>query len=57
MGVWASAGTRAIYLAVDLDVFNPGEAPGTGWPKPGGLTGQQLIDSEVCTKSELLGMG
>jgi len=41
---WAGAGTQAIYLTVDLDVLNPGEAPGTGWPEPGGLTGQQFID-------------
>jgi formiminoglutamase/agmatinase len=41
---WAEAGTQAIYLTVDLDVLNPGEAPGTGWPEPGGLTGQQVID-------------
>jgi formiminoglutamase/agmatinase len=41
---WASAGTQAIYLTVDMDVLTPGEAPGTGWPEPGGLTGQQLID-------------
>jgi arginase family enzyme len=41
---WASAGTEAIYLTVDLDVVAPGEAPGTGWPEPGGLTGQQLLD-------------
>ncbi len=41
---WASAGTQAIYLTVDLDVLNPGEAPGTGWPEPGGLTGQVLLD-------------
>ena len=41
---WAGAGTQAIYLTVDLDVLNPGEGPGTGWPEPGGLTGQQLLD-------------
>jgi agmatinase len=41
---WAGAGADAIYLTVDLDVLNPGEAPGTGWPEPGGLNGQQLID-------------
>lgn len=41
---WASEGTDAIYLTVDLDVLNPGEAPGTGWPEPGGLTAQQLFD-------------
>jgi agmatinase len=41
---WAGAGTQAIYLTVDLDVVVSGEAPGTGWPEPGGLTGQQLLD-------------
>jgi formiminoglutamase/agmatinase len=41
---WAGAGTQAIYLTVDLDVIAPGEAPGTGWPEPGGLTGQQVLD-------------
>ena len=41
---WSGTGTQATYLTVDLDVVNPGEAPGTGWPEPGGLTGQQLID-------------
>ena len=42
--VWASEGTEAVYLTVDLDVVVSGEAPGTGWPEPGGLTGQQLLD-------------
>lgn len=40
----AGRGTQALYLTIDMDVVNPGEAPGTGWPEPGGLTGQQLID-------------
>ncbi len=41
---WARAGTEKIYLTVDIDALNPGEAPGTGWAEPGGLTVQQLID-------------
>lgn len=41
---WARQGTEKIYLTIDTDVLNPGEAPGTGWPEPGGLTVQQLID-------------
>ena len=41
---WAGEGTEAIYLTIDMDVVNPGEAPGAGWPEPGGLTAQQLID-------------
>lgn len=42
--VWASEGTEAVYLTIDLDVVVSGEAPGTGWPEPGGLTGQQVMD-------------
>lgn len=41
---WARQGTEKIYLTIDTDVLNPGEAPGTGWPEPGGLTVQQLLD-------------
>lgn len=41
---WARAGTEKIYLTVDIDALNAGEAPGTGWPEPGGLTVQELID-------------
>lgn len=41
---WARAGTEKIYLTLDVDALNPGEAPGTGWPEPGGLTVQELID-------------
>lgn len=40
----ASEGASVVYLTIDLDVINPGEAPGTGWPEPGGLSGQQVID-------------
>jgi agmatinase len=41
---WAGDGAQAIYLTVDLDVLLPGDAPGTGWPEPGGLTTQQVLD-------------
>jgi formiminoglutamase/agmatinase len=41
---WARNGANALYLTIDLDVINPSEAPGTGWPEPGGLTGQQVLD-------------
>jgi hypothetical protein len=40
----AGDGTDAIYLTVDMDAINSGEALGTGWPELGGLTGQQAID-------------
>lgn len=31
-----------IYLTVDIDGFDPGSAPGTGTPEPGGLTWRQV---------------
>jgi len=33
------------FLSVDVDVVDPGMAPGTGTPEPGGLTGRQLLDA------------
>lgn len=35
----------AVYLSVDVDVVDPGMAPGTGTPEPGGLTARQLLDA------------
>ena len=34
-----------IFLSVDVDVVDPGHAPGTGTPEPGGLTSRQLLDA------------
>jgi agmatinase len=34
-----------VFLSIDVDVVDPGMAPGTGTPEPGGLTGRQLLDS------------
>jgi agmatinase len=34
-----------VVLSVDIDVCDPGHAPGTGTPEPGGLTARQLLDS------------
>lgn len=31
-----------VYLTVDIDGFDPSEAPGTGTPEPGGLTWRQV---------------
>ena len=33
------------YITIDIDVLDPGEAPGTGYPEPGGLTYYQLKDA------------
>jgi agmatinase len=35
----------AVFLSIDVDVVDPGMAPGTGTPEPGGLTGRQLLDA------------
>jgi len=30
-------GAKAVYLSVDIDSFDSGFVPGTGWPEPGGF--------------------
>jgi len=32
-----------VYLSIDIDVLDPGLAPGTGTPEPGGWTTRELI--------------
>jgi agmatinase len=34
---------EVIYLSVDIDVIDPGMAPGTGTPEPGGLLTRELL--------------
>jgi agmatinase len=34
-----------VFLSVDIDVCDPGHAPGTGTPEPGGLSARQLLDA------------
>jgi agmatinase len=34
-----------VFLSVDVDVVDPGLAPGTGTPEPGGLSSRQLLDA------------
>ena len=36
-------GPDLIYLSVDVDVIDPGMAPGTGTPEPGGLLTRELL--------------
>lgn len=35
----------AVFLSVDVDVVDPGSAPGTGTPEPGGLSSRALLDA------------
>jgi agmatinase len=34
-----------VFVSVDVDVVDPGMAPGTGTPESGGITGRQLLDA------------
>ena len=34
-----------VFLSVDVDVVDPGSAPATGTPEPGGLSARQLLDA------------
>ncbi len=42
---YAGEGAAGVFLSIDIDVVDPGMAPGTGTPEPGGLTSRQLLDS------------
>ena len=42
--VRAGAGTKGVFLSIDIDVVDPGSAPGTGTPEPGGITPRELLD-------------
>jgi len=42
---YAAEGADAVFLSVDIDVVDPGMAPGTGTPEPGGLTSRELLDT------------
>jgi agmatinase len=41
----ATDGCDGVFLSVDIDVCDPGAAPGTGTPEPGGLSARQLLDA------------
>lgn len=34
---------QPVYLSIDIDVLDPGTAPGTGTPEPGGWTTREFI--------------
>jgi len=51
-------GPEAIYLSVDIDVLDPGLAPGTGTPEPGGMLPRELLRAirQVVSAVELAAM-
>lgn len=49
---------EGVFLSVDIDVVDPGAAPGTGTPEPGGLSSRQLLDAvrRICLELPVVGM-
>ena len=54
----ATDGCDGVYLSVDIDVVDPGSAPGTGTPEPGGLSARELLDSvrRICLELPVVGI-
>ncbi len=48
----------AVFLSVDIDVCDPGHAPGTGTPEPGGLSARALLDAvrRICRELPVAGI-
>jgi len=51
-------GADSIYLSIDIDVVDPGLAPGTGTPEPGGLLSRELLRGirRIVAAVDLAGM-
>ena len=49
--------TEQVYITVDIDVFDPAYAPGTGTPEPGGLDWFQVTNilRQVCEARSVIG--
>ncbi|WP_250214454.1 agmatinase [Acrocarpospora catenulata] len=47
-----------VFLSVDIDVCDPGHAPGTGTPEPGGLSARELLDAvrRICYELPVVGL-
>ena len=56
--VTATDDCDGVFLSVDIDVCDPGHAPGTGTPEPGGISARQLLDAvrRVCYELPVVGM-
>src|SRR5260370_18195823 len=56
--VIAQDGCDGVYLSVDIDVCDPGHAPGTGTPEPGGFSARELLDAvrRICYELPVLGI-
>jgi agmatinase len=54
----ALEGPDLVYLSVDIDVVDPGMAPGTGTPEPGGILAREMLRAvrQIVGRVELAGM-
>ncbi len=50
-------GAKGVFISVDIDVVDPGLAPGTGTPEPGGLNSRELLDTLRRLSRELNVLG
>ncbi|MFO7292839.1 MAG: agmatinase [Actinomycetes bacterium] len=53
----STGGVEGVFISVDIDVVDPGFAPGTGTPEPGGLTSRELLDTVRRLARELRVLG
>jgi agmatinase len=51
-------GPDCVYLSVDIDVVDPGMAPGTGTPEAGGMLSRELLRAirQIVGRVDLVGM-
>jgi agmatinase len=51
-------GCDGVFLSVDIDVVDPGMAPGTGTPEPGGMTSRELLEAvrRICFELPIVGI-
>ncbi len=49
---------EGVFLSVDIDVVDPGMAPGTGTPEPGGMTSRALLEAvrRICLELPIVGI-
>ncbi len=54
----ASEGTSGIFISFDIDVVDPGEAPGTGTPESGGMLPREALHAvrRLALENDIVGM-
>ncbi|MCI5157838.1 MAG: hypothetical protein D3906_05245 [Candidatus Electrothrix sp. AUS1_2] len=55
---YLSGSVDGVYISIDIDVFDPCYAPGTGTPIPGGLSPKEMIQAIniICDRLRLVGI-